>query len=59
MHGVILQSPLIIMDQIIYDNFIRSRPILARECIRKSLLQKKTKGDIMKKQNVQLILGNL
>jgi len=57
MHGVILQSQHIIMDKIIYDNFIRNQPILAWECIQKSLLPKKTKGDILKKQIVKLILG--
>jgi len=47
------------MDQIIYGNFIKSQPILARESIQKNLLPKKTKGDILKKQIVKLVLGNL
>lgn len=52
MHGVMQQFPLIIMDQIIYENIIRSQPILVQECIQKSILQKKIKGDILKRKNV-------
>ncbi|KAF0760963.1 Exonuclease [Aphis craccivora] len=42
-----------------HDKCDRNQPILAWECIQKSLLPKKTKGDILKKQIVKLILEKL
>lgn len=47
MLGVILQSPHIIMDQIIYDIFTKSQPTSVQGSIQKNSFQKKIKGDRM------------